>query len=104
MKVEAEVLSFGDCVVNGSEVERHAENCFDSLRKNILALDLHTQDIEQSARVEALENIVHLLIFEMALSKAAPSNSHLSTAYTLLRQIMGCSPSSHEKQYSDERR
>ncbi|CAN9195565.1 unnamed protein product [Alternaria alternata] len=80
------------------EVERHAENCFDSLRKNILALDLHTQDIEQSSRIEALENIVHLLIFEMALSKAAPSNSHLSTAYTLLRQIMGCSPSSHENQ------
>lgn len=80
------------------EVERHAENCFDSLRKNILALDLHTQDIEQLARVEALENIVHLLIFEMALSKAAPSNSHLSPAYTLLRQIMGCNPSSHENQ------
>ncbi|RYN16646.1 hypothetical protein AA0113_g12520 [Alternaria arborescens] len=80
------------------EVERHAENCFDSLRKNILALDLHTQDIEQLARVETLENIVHLLIFEMALSKAAPSNSHLSPAYTLLRQIMGCDPSSHENQ------
>ena len=80
------------------EVERHAENCFDSLRKNILALDLHTQNIEQLARVEALENIVHLLIFEMALSKAAHSNSHLSPAYTLLRQIMGCDSSSHENQ------
>jgi hypothetical protein len=80
------------------EVERHAENCFDSLRKNILALDLHTQDIGQLVRVEALENIVQLLIFEMALSKAAPSNSHLSPAYTLLRQIMICDPSSHENQ------
>ena len=84
------------------EVERHAENCFDSLRKNILALDLHTQDIEQLARVEALENIVHLLIFEMALSKAAPSNPHLLTAYTLLRQIMICDPSSQENQMQSE--
>ncbi|KAF1829674.1 hypothetical protein BDW02DRAFT_137015 [Decorospora gaudefroyi] len=78
------------------EVEQHTQNCFDNLRTSMIALDLNTQGIGEIARVEALENIVHLLIFEMALCKATPWNSHLPPAYALLSEIMACDRSSHE--------
>jgi hypothetical protein len=79
------------------EVEQHTQSCFDSLRTNILALDLNAQGLEQMTSLEALENIIHLHIFEMALSKAAPSNSHLLPTYALLKDIMTCDNSSHER-------
>ncbi|CAG5157177.1 uncharacterized protein ALTATR162_LOCUS4969 [Alternaria atra] len=86
-----------DCrLLRWDEVEQYTQNCFDSMRTNILTLDLNTQGTEQIVRVEALENVVHLLIFEMVLGHAAPWNSHLPPAYALLRDIMTCDSSSRE--------
>jgi hypothetical protein len=85
-----------DCrLLRWNEVEGHMQKCFDGLRTNMLALDLDSQGVGKLARVEALESVVHVLIFEMALGKAAPWNSHLPPAFALLQEIMACDDTSH---------
>jgi hypothetical protein len=70
------------------EVEMHTQSCFEGLRSDMLALDLNMQSTEKGERVGVLGNVAHVLIFEMALGKAAPWSSHLPPAFALFREIM----------------
>jgi hypothetical protein len=90
---------YADCrLLRWDEVESHTKKCFYSLRMDVLVLNLNAQGVTKLERVEALESVVHVLIFEMALGKAAPWDSHLPPAFALLREIMDCDGSARHEQ------
>ncbi|KAF2501482.1 hypothetical protein BU16DRAFT_546697 [Lophium mytilinum] len=82
------------------EVEQQTNKCFDSLRTDILALDLNSKGAPATKleRVEILGSVVQVLIFESALGKSAPWNSHLPPAFALFGEIMACSDPSYQGQ------
>jgi hypothetical protein len=89
---------YTDCKsLRWEEVEHHTNKCFDSLRTNMLALDVKSHGTKLE-RVESLESVVQVLIFEIALGKAAPWNSHLPPAFALFEEIMTSSGSSQGQQ------
>lgn len=75
------------------EVEMQTNKCFHSLRTDMLALDLNSEGTPATKleRVEILESVIQLLIFEIALGKSAPWNSHLSPAFALFEEVMASS-------------
>lgn len=83
----------GDCKqMRWKEVEQHTNKCFDSLKTDILALDLNSKGMPatQLERVEILESVIQVLIFEITLGKSAPWNSHLPPAFALFEEVMAC--------------
>ncbi|KAF3007858.1 hypothetical protein E8E13_010826 [Curvularia kusanoi] len=72
------------------DVERETMLCFDSLRTDIMALNL---DVGQTPgatlkRVGLFNSITQVIIFEMTLGKSAPWATHLPAAITLFEEIM----------------
>jgi hypothetical protein len=82
------------------EVEMHTQRCFESLRTDMLALGLNIQAMEKLERVGVLGNVVHVLIFQMALGKAAPWKSHLPPAFALFKEILAADTLMEEDQQS----
>ncbi|KAF2728518.1 hypothetical protein EJ04DRAFT_516524 [Polyplosphaeria fusca] len=81
------------------EVEEQTDKCFESIRADVLALSLHSEGSlsTQLERVEIMESVMQVLIFESALGKSAPWNTHLPAAYALFEEIMA-SALSHQEQ------
>ncbi|KAJ4315044.1 hypothetical protein N0V94_006156 [Neodidymelliopsis sp. IMI 364377] len=85
--------------VRWEEVEQQTEQCFASLREEIAAQDLNQRTTTSTLeKVELLENIMQVLIFETAVGRSAPWNSHLPPAYTLFKEIMATSGSEMSSQ------
>lgn len=82
------------------EVEQQTNKCFDSIRTDMLALDLNSEGTPATKleRVEIMESVIQVLIFEIALGKSAPWNSHLPPAFALFEEIMACSGPSYRDQ------
>jgi hypothetical protein len=82
------------------EVEQQTNRCFDSLRTDMLALDLNSEGMPATklAKVEILESIIQILIFEIALGKSATWNSHLSPAFALFEEVMASSSVTYQGQ------
>lgn len=72
------------------EVEQETEKCFESLRVEFLALDLVSRSLSITTleRVELMNSITQVIIFEMIMGKSAPWDSHLPAATTLFEEIM----------------
>ncbi|XPS77629.1 hypothetical protein M3J09_009657 [Ascochyta lentis] len=72
------------------EVERETEKCFENLRTEVLALNLNSRGMSATMleRVELVNSITHFVLFEMAVGKFSPYNTHLSAAITLLEEIL----------------
>ncbi|KAF2640796.1 hypothetical protein P280DRAFT_507397 [Massarina eburnea CBS 473.64] len=72
------------------EVEQQTNKCFESIRTDMLTLNLKSRDTEATnlERVHMMESVVQVLIFEIALGNSAPWNSHLPPAFALLDEIM----------------
>jgi hypothetical protein len=82
------------------EVEQQTDDCFTSIRTDMLALDIKSE-VELATnleKVEIMESITQVLIFEMALGKSAPWNSHLPLAFALFEDIMACSGKPNQDQ------
>jgi len=72
------------------EVEQESEKCFASLRAEIVAI---TASIENAPtpildKVELMNSITQVIVFEMTMGKAAPWNTHLPAAMSLFEDIM----------------
>lgn len=74
-----------------SEVEKETKQCFDSLRADVTALNLSSgnMSITMMERVDLMNSITHIIVFEMMLGKSAPENTHLPAAFTLFADVMG---------------
>lgn len=73
-----------------NEVETETGLCFNSLRSDIMALNLHVRNTPVTIleRAELFSSITQVIVFEMALGKSAPWNTHLPAAITLFEEIM----------------
>lgn len=91
----------GNCKqLRWEELEQQTDKCFDSIRTDMLALGLNSQNATATKleKVEMMESIIQVLIFETALGKSAPCNSHLAAAFALLEDIMTDSGRTHQDQ------
>ena len=72
------------------EVEEQTNKCFESLRTDMLAMSPRSEGTEITAlgRVELMESFVQVLVFEIALGRSSPWNSHLPPAFALFEEIM----------------
>lgn len=72
------------------QVEGESERCFASLRSEIVALANHTGSASTSFRdkVEIMNSITQVIIFEMMMGKAAPWKTHLPAVISLFEGIM----------------
>ncbi|KAF1955368.1 hypothetical protein CC80DRAFT_474812 [Byssothecium circinans] len=85
------------------EIEQHTNKCFESIRMEMLALDLLSTNNTPATKLEKvtiMESVVQVLIFEIALGRAAPWNSHLPPAYALFEKIMASFPG--QPSYQDQ--
>ena len=66
----------------------------------MLALNLDSQGSAATKleKVEIMESIIQVLIFDIALGKSAPYNCHFVAAFALFEEIMACSGRSHQDQ------
>lgn len=90
---------YGECkYLSWKEVEQQTNKCFDSIRTDMLALDLNLQGVQatQLEKVEIMESVIQVLIFEIALGRCTPYNSHLAAAFSLFEEIMAYSVRSHQ--------
>lgn len=73
-----------------NEVETETELCFSSLRSDIMALNLYVGNTPVTIleRAELFNSITQVIVFEMALGKSAPWDTHLPAAITLFEEIM----------------
>lgn len=85
---------FGPCKqMMWSELNQHTDKCFESIRTDMLALGLKSQSATATKleKLEMMESVIQVLIFETALGKSGPCNSHLVAAFALLEDIMSIS-------------
>ncbi|KAF2105972.1 fungal-specific transcription factor domain-containing protein [Lophiotrema nucula] len=90
-----------DCKqVRWEEVEQQTNQCFDSLKIHMSTLDLNLGGAPATKleRVEILLNVNQILIFEIALGRSAPWNSHLPPAFALFEEVMASSDISYQGQ------
>lgn len=76
-----------------NEVDKETGLCFSSLRSEIAALNLHVGNTPVTIleRAELFSSITQVIVFEMALGKSAPWDTHLPAAITLFEEIMASS-------------
>ncbi|KAJ4986502.1 Transcriptional regulatory protein pro1-like protein 2 [Stagonosporopsis vannaccii] len=72
------------------EVERESEKCFVSLQAEVAALTANIRGAPTSVldKVELMNGITQVIIFEMTMGKAAPWDTHLPAAISLFEEIM----------------
>lgn len=82
------------------ELEQQTNKCYDSIRTDILTLDLNSQGSPATKleKVEIMASIIQVLIFDIVLGKSALYNSHFVAAIALFEEIMACSRRSHQDQ------
>jgi hypothetical protein len=82
------------------EVEDQTNKCFESLRTDMLASNLNSEGTQSTKleRVEILESVIQILIFEIALGKSAPWNFHLSPAFALFEEVMASNDTPYQGQ------
>jgi hypothetical protein len=78
-------------------VEQETDKCFESLRTDILALNMNMQ-ATRSEKVEMLGSVIQILVAEMALGKSSPWETHLPPAFALFEGLMVSSTKSDEVQ------
>lgn len=73
-----------------NEVETETARCFGSLRADIAAmnLDIRSVSITVKDKVDLMNAILQVIVFEMTMGKSAPWNTHLPAAITILEEIM----------------
>lgn len=85
------VAEHADCKqLRWEEVERETGKCFDSLRAKISALDLSSNRMSVTLleRVELMNGITQVIIFEMAMGRSTSWHTHLPAATILFEEIM----------------
>lgn len=82
------------------EVEQQTNKCFDSIRTDVIAMDLDStgQASGKLQKVEMMGSIIQVLMFEITLGKLSPSNPHLLAAFALFKEIMSCPGQSHQSE------
>lgn len=72
------------------EVEEETAKCFDSLRADVTALSLNGGPMNTTTmeRAELMNSITQVIIFEIAMGKSTPWNTHLPAAMKLFEEIM----------------
>src|SRR5690242_7610042 len=72
------------------EVEQESEKCFASLRAEIVAITASIANAPTPIldKVELMNSITQVIVFEMTMGKAAPWNTHLPAAMSLFEDIM----------------
>lgn len=79
----------GDCKQRRwEELQKQTDKCFDSIRTDMLALGLKSATATKLEKVEMMESVIQVLIFETALGKSTPYNSHLAAAIALMEDVM----------------
>jgi hypothetical protein len=73
-----------------TEVEEETAKCFDSLRADVTALSLNGGSMKTTTmeRAELMNSITQVIIFEIAMGKSTPWNTHLPAAMKLFEEIM----------------
>jgi hypothetical protein len=72
------------------EVDGETEKCFDSLRAEISVLNLKqgVMSITTMEKVELMNSITQVIVFEISMGKSKPWNTHLPAAINLFEEIM----------------
>lgn len=75
------------------EVETETGKCFDSLRADISALNMSqgAMPITAMEKVELMNSITQVIMFEISMGRSAPWNTHLPAAIKLFEEIMASS-------------
>lgn len=86
--------------VRWKEIEQHSRKSFESIGADMSALEPNSQGglVDNLQKLEILGGIIQVLIFEMALGKCAPRNSHLAAAFALFDEVMACASRSAQHQ------
>ncbi|KAF3031573.1 hypothetical protein E8E11_001621 [Didymella keratinophila] len=73
-----------------NEVEEETAKCFDSLRTDVSALSLDGGLMSTTImeRADLLNSITQVIIFEIAMGKSTPWDTHLPAAMKLFEEIM----------------
>lgn len=82
------------------EIEDQTRRCFENIRIELSTVDLSSpgSQIDIPGWMRTMQSVIQLLVFEVALGKAAPWRSHLPPTMALFEQIMESSHSSQADQ------
>jgi C6 transcription factor Pro1 len=80
--------TYADCTSKGwSFLEEQTERCFETMRTVMLELNVLDNTATVLDKVQAMESIIQILMFEVVLGRLAKSNTHLNAAIALFEQV-----------------